>query len=98
MKKIIKLFLISMSLTVIIIFPSWVYAESSATNNLIYVGNGGNNAPYQAIVEGNNDLAAIVGSVIEAMLGILGVLFLVYIVYAGYNWMIAQGDEEKVTK
>ena len=43
-------------------------------------------------------LPSVVGTVIEAFLGLLGVLFLVYILYAGYNWMIAQGDEEKVTK
>ena len=29
---------------------------------------------------------------------LLVVLFLAYLLYAGYSWMTAQGDEEKVTK
>ncbi len=55
-------------------------------------------AGYDPISLGSNDLATIVGIVIQAFLAILGVIFLVYMIYAGYNWMIAQGDEEKVTK
>ncbi len=78
--------------------PSLVLAESQSTNNLKNVGTGFSNAPYQPIAEGQNDLAGIIGLIIQAMLGILGVLFLVYIIYAGYNWMIAQGDEDKVNK
>lgn len=35
--------------------------------------------------------------VISAFLGLLGIIFLVLIIYAGFNWMTAQGDEEKVT-
>ena len=45
-----------------------------------------------------NDLASIVGVVIQAFLSLLGVLFLVYMLYGGYNWMVAQGDEDKVKK
>lgn len=84
----------------LLIFPSFVLAGSSASENLNKVGSGGTggNAPYQAISQGTNDLASIVGVVIQAFLGLLGVIFLVYMLYAGYNWMIAQGDEEKVTK
>ena len=77
--------------------PVLALADSPATNNLKTVGQEGN-APYQSIVPGSNDLATIIGIAIQAFLSILGVLFLVYIVYAGYKWMSAAGDEEKVTK
>ncbi|MDP2737080.1 MAG: pilin [bacterium] len=40
----------------------------------------------------------IIQTVISAFLGLLGIIFLVLIIYAGYNWMTAQGEEEKVTK
>jgi len=43
-------------------------------------------------------LSVIVGTVIQAFLGLLGVIFVVLIIYAGYNWMMAQGEEEKVIK
>ena len=47
---------------------------------------------------GNTSLAGIVATVVKAFLGLLGIIFLVLIIYAGYEWMTAQGDEEKVTK
>ncbi len=41
-------------------------------------------------------MTQIVQYVISAFLGLLGIIFLVLIIYAGYSWMTAQGDEEKV--
>jgi hypothetical protein len=34
--------------------------------------------------------------VINVSLGILGTLFLAYVIFAGYQWMTAGGEEEKV--
>ena len=47
---------------------------------------------------GPTSLTGMIGAIIQAFLGLLGVIFLVLIIYAGYNWMTAQGEEEKVTK
>ena len=44
------------------------------------------------------DVYGLIQIVINASLSIIGVLLLIYILLAGYNWMTAQGDEEKVTK
>lgn len=41
---------------------------------------------------------AIIGQGIQAILGFLGVLFLALIIYAGFTWMIAQGNDQKVTR
>ncbi|MDD4900986.1 MAG: hypothetical protein PHS62_02645 [Patescibacteria group bacterium] len=98
MKKILKHVLVFVCLMALLVLPSLVLAASSASDSLNKVGAGLSNAPYQNITTGSNDLAGIVGIIIQAFLGLLGVLFLVYIIYAGYNWMVAQGDEEKVTK
>lgn len=46
---------------------------------------------------GQNSLAGIIQIAISAFLGLLGIIFIVLIIYAGYNWMTAGGDEEKVT-
>ncbi len=43
-------------------------------------------------------LAQIVGVVIQAFLSLLGIIFVVLMIYAGYNWMMAQGEEDKVVK
>jgi len=41
-------------------------------------------------------LSDAVGNVILAVISILGVVFVVLIVYAGFKWMLAQGEEQKV--
>lgn len=43
-------------------------------------------------------LGGVAADVIKAFLGLLGIIFVVLIILAGYNWMTAGGDEEKVTK
>ncbi len=45
-----------------------------------------------------NDIFGLIQTVINALLSIIGVLLLIYMLYAGYNWMTAQGEEEKVEK
>jgi len=45
-----------------------------------------------------SDIFGLIQIVINAFLSLIGVILLAYILYAGYNWMTAQGEEEKVTK
>jgi len=40
----------------------------------------------------------ITGAIISSVLSLMGVLFLVLMLYAGFHWMTARGEEEKVTK
>jgi len=77
-------------------FPLFVSAgDDPAMVELKKVGSGAL-GPYQDL--GVTGISTIVGTVIQALLGLLGVIFLVLILYAGYNWMIARGEEEKVEK
>ncbi|QQS60425.1 hypothetical protein IPN41_00350 [Candidatus Falkowbacteria bacterium] len=43
-------------------------------------------------------LGGVVALIIKSFLGLLGVIFIILIVLAGYNWMTAAGDEEKIKK
>src|SRR5688572_20123444 len=43
-------------------------------------------------------LPVLVGKFIGAALGLLGVVLVVLIIYAGFLWMTAQGDPDKVKK
>jgi len=36
--------------------------------------------------------------VIEGALSLIGIIFLALMLYAGYHWMTARGEEEKVEK
>ena len=55
----------------------------------------GSAAGYQA---GAPTFAQAVGGIIRAVLALLGIIFMAYIIWAGYLWMIARGDEEKIKK
>ena len=45
-----------------------------------------------------NSALILVQTVISIFLSVIGVMLLVYIIYAGYNWMTAHGEEEKVQR
>lgn len=43
-------------------------------------------------------LPALIGKLIQALLGVVGIVFLVYTVYGGILYMTAGGDDTKVLK
>ncbi|MBI4142772.1 hypothetical protein HY480_02775 [Candidatus Uhrbacteria bacterium] len=47
---------------------------------------------------GSASLEEIIGKIIQGVLSLTGVIFFALMVYAGYLWMTAQGEEEKITK
>jgi magnesium-transporting ATPase (P-type) len=96
MRKYFKQILIPIILTIILILPYFVFGaeESWPLQKLKEVGSA--NGPYQDTNEFG--MAIIVGTVVNAFLGLLGVIFIILIISAGYNWMTAAGNEEKVTK
>lgn len=44
------------------------------------------------------DLLEVIGTIINVLLGLLGIIFLLLTIYAGFLWMTASGNEEKVEK
>lgn len=89
--------MLSSAILLLLFLPILVFAESQATKNLKTVGQeGGDNAPYVETTD--ISLAGVVSIVIQAFLGLLGVIFISYMLFAGYGWMTAGGDEEKVNK
>jgi amino acid transporter len=43
-------------------------------------------------------LGGTIATLIKAFLGLLGMIFIILMLLAGYNWMTAGGEEEKVNK
>ena len=39
-----------------------------------------------------------IATIIKVLLGFLGMIFIILVIWAGYSWMTAGGNEEKVTK
>jgi len=95
MLRTIKLALNIFILTLLLILPYFVFAAPNATlNTLEAVGvtSGG------YVAAEDTSAAKFAGTVVGAFLSLLGVIFLILMLYGGYNWMIAHGDEQKVTK
>ena len=92
--KKIKYILISCLLAVII-FPAMTLADNAALNKLGEVGSG-EAGPY--VKADATTISEIIGTAVSAFLALLGVIFLVLMLYAGYHWMTARGEEEKVEK
>lgn len=46
--------------------------------------------------EAETKAAELIGTIINSLLAFVGMIFLILTIYAGFLWMTAQGDEEKV--
>ncbi|MBU4257357.1 pilin [Patescibacteria group bacterium] len=72
---------------------------SAADNNLWNMVQEGGLSDVGTEVYGSDapkDIRVIVARIIQVVLGLLGIIFLVIIITAGYKWMTAAGNEEKV--
>lgn len=93
MRKYFKKFII-LFIFIILLIPAIALAQTTnpAIEKLIDVGN--TKGPYEAADQFT--LASIIGVVISAALALIGAIFLALMLYAGYHWMTARGEEEKV--
>jgi len=93
-------------LTAIMTLPYFVFAAQDANNGSVNTGSSANpltileniatgeSGPYNQADE--NSLPIILGLVINGALSLLGVIFIVLMVLAGYNWMTASGNEQRI--
>ena len=98
MNKYLKQVFIVSLLVIILVLPYFVFATDSALDKLEQVGTGGTGETGAYQPAGETTIAEIMGAAVSAFLGLLGVIFIALIIYAGYYWMTAEGEEEKVIK
>ena len=48
--------------------------------------------------DASTDVTQVAATAIKGFLGVLGIIFIILILIAGFNWMTAAGDEEKIKK
>lgn len=46
----------------------------------------------------SNSIPALIGRVINAVLGVVGSIALLMVIYGGFTWMLAAGNGEKIKK
>lgn len=102
--KNIKPIITLLLLTAIMVLPYLVFAQGnntvktdSSANPLTMLKNiaGGESGPYDSATD-QNSLPIILGFVINGALSLLGVIFIILMVLAGYNWMTASGNEQRI--
>ena len=95
MQKKIQSILPIIFLSLILVLPYFVFAQTTSQNadplTRLETVALGPNGPYS-----KNSLPTIVGLVINGLLALLGVIFIILTVIAGIKWMTAAGSEEKV--
>lgn len=80
---------------ILVLLPSGIVrAESSMKDVLMSAGETG--AGFSTAT--GLSLSEYIGSIIQYILSFLGVIFIILIIYAGFLWMTAGGDSEKITK
>lgn len=96
MFKLYKKIYILLASFIILIIPAitMVQAANPVINRLEDIG--AKQGPYE--VANELSLSEIIGTVISAALALIGAIFLALMLYAGYHWMTARGEEEKVEK
>jgi uncharacterized membrane protein len=92
-RKIFKQTIILGCLVAILVLPFFVFAQAP----LEKLENVGQQGGYAQDTD-ETTVATILGSVVSIFLSLLGIIFLIIVLYAGYNWMTAGGNEEKVEK
>jgi len=100
MIKKLKNILFLITLIFILILPGMALAQTSSGSGQSYtlmsrLNNIGNEAGFNTNSD-EADLPLIVGIIISGLLSLLGIVFIILTIYAGYTWMMARGNEEKV--
>ena len=88
-----KYFILSLFAFNLLFAPTVFAATDAQTDPLQDIADQSGYAPATT-----NTLSETVGKIIKIVLGLLGTIFLVLTVYAGFLWMTASGEEEKITK
>jgi len=94
MNNILKQVIFLILLVVILVLPYFVFAQNPALEGLerIQPDSG------YAEADSENNFATIAGTIVGGFLSILGIIFISLMIYGGLNWMMASGDEEKLTR
>jgi RsiW-degrading membrane proteinase PrsW (M82 family) len=95
MNKALKHIFSLVCLIVILTLPYFVFASNPALTGLTDIQK---TSGFTEVTQNKGSIFSILGAVVSIFLSLLGIIFIILMIYGGYNWMIAAGDEGKVTK
>ena len=99
LSKRMRLILVTLSFVIVVAFVGVTWGiESVDAAKKITDSNDFLNRSLQGTGVPRSDVRDYIGVVIETALGIVSLLFLILMVYAGFTWMTARGEQDKIDK
>jgi len=103
LKRTLRKTIVSAIVLSLFIFPAFVFTSNATaiTANDLWAGANDDfsQANFKATTGmGDSDPRVIASSVIKVMLGFLGIIAVLIILYAGFLWMTAAGNEDKISQ
>ena len=99
LSKRMRLILVTLSFVIVVAFVGVTWGiESVDAAKKITDSNNFLNRSLQGTGVPRSDVRDYIGVVIETALGIVSLLFLILMVYAGFTWMTARGEQDKIDK
>lgn len=92
MKRFVSLLLVALLFTPVVVFAIDLGVGDGLAERA------GTAAGYDPASVDETSFAALVGVAVQTAMAMLGVLLTALLVYGGFTWMIARGEEDKVTK
>ncbi len=90
--------ILTMMISAAFVAPAIVFGAGYGLPETINTVNKDNPNFLPQTVLGADTLPGAIGAVVSIALGFLGIIFFGIILYAGFNWMTAMGNTEKVDK
>ena len=79
---------------ILLVLPFFVHAQQTILGRMASVGDGS----YETGTATENTILEYAGKIVSVFLGMLGVIFIIIVISAGYTWMMAGGDSNKITQ
>ena len=95
-KNAVVLAIALLALTLVFTFSLPVFA--AINSNTFFAGTNGANNTASALGLGNADLITTVLNIIRIVMGFLGLLAVILIIYAGFLWMTAAGEADRIER
>ncbi len=93
--------IISFAVFALLLLPLFSFAPSASALTAADLWGGSDFSEGDFIAQtgmGNADPRAIAASVIKVLLGFLGIIAVLIVLYAGFLWMTAAGNDDKISK
>jgi len=93
-----KLIIKKIATSLILIVLAFSYSLTTSANGINSAFSNADTVAQDAGYENSKSITVLAGEIVQLALSILGVLCVVFMIYAGFLWLTAAGNEQRVDK